>query len=262
MLRIPPEDGTTAELAIAVRHVDASEDRIVTTPRKFTQAFHEFVNPSDFSPDGDAVLAASDYFSPHFTLALFPIVAAPTAERSARVVVSDPDYNLWQGKYSPNGKWIAFAAQSRKQARTTTIEVVPASGGDWSSWVHVTASGLTDKPRWSVDGKRLYFIVMQHGFFNVWAVPFDPVRGRVAGPAYQVTHFDSQDYTVDGSWLARASSVLRFPVPADDGADGQHLDARRRRSIEADPNRPGETRPDPARPGPTDGIEPGPANRI
>ncbi len=124
-------------------------------------------------------------------------------------MASDPGYNLWQGKYSPNGKWLAFVAQSRKQARTTTIEVVPASGGgDSSSWVHVTASGMADKPRWSVDGERLYFIVMQGGFFNVWAVPFDPVRGHVAGPAYQVTHFDSQDHmlSTDTGWQEPAVS--------------------------------------------------------
>ena len=52
-----------------------------------------------------AVLAATDYLSPYISLALFPVDAAPAAEKAATVVVADAAYDVWQGNYSPNGRW-------------------------------------------------------------------------------------------------------------------------------------------------------------
>lgn len=49
-------------------------------------------------------------------------------------------------------------------------------------WVH--------KPRWSVDGRLIYFIRSQGGVFNVWAVAFDSDRGVPIGQPFSVTRFD------------------------------------------------------------------------
>jgi hypothetical protein len=49
-----------------------------------------------------------------------------------------------------------------------------------------------DKPRWSVDGRLLYFLSPGSGhYFNLWAVPFDPIKGVATGTAFHVTHYDS-----------------------------------------------------------------------
>ncbi len=134
--------------------------------------------------------------SQHFSLGLFPLAGAPHAEKVVTVLASDPRYNLWQGNYSPDGKWIAFVVQHREQPGRAEIAVMPSSGADPSAWAIVTDSEVwADKPRWSPDGRTLYFFRSPSGggvmLFNVWAVPFDPVRGQVRGPAFQVTHFDS-----------------------------------------------------------------------
>ena len=114
---------------------------------------------------------------------------------------------------------------------------------------------MADKPRWSVDGERLYFIVMQGGFFNVWAVPFDPVRGHVAGPAYQVTHFDSQDHmlSTDTGWQEPAvSRRFLYLLMTERTGSIWRLDGVGR--IEPDANRlggTGRTQPNQAQPGRT-----------
>lgn len=182
MLSVPSKR-TVLETAIAIRDLDSSEDRVITSPRTFDRAFHSFAPPSDFSPDGTAVLASSDYFSEHFSLALFPLAAAPAAEKGATIVVSDAAFNLWQGNYSPDGRWLAFAAQSLMHPGTTTIELVPASGGDARSWTHVTTAGVADKPRWSADGRRLYFLRSVTGSstcggFRLTLLTASPVRRR------------------------------------------------------------------------------------
>jgi hypothetical protein len=49
-----------------------------------------------------------------------------------------------------------------------------------------------DKPRWSGDGRLLYFLSPgSRDYFNLWALPFDPVRGVPTGTAFQITGFDS-----------------------------------------------------------------------
>jgi dipeptidyl aminopeptidase/acylaminoacyl peptidase len=48
-----------------------------------------------------------------------------------------------------------------------------------------------DKPRWSPDGKIIYFVSERGGFFNVWGIHFDPVNGRAEGEPFQVTAFDN-----------------------------------------------------------------------
>ena len=41
------------------------------------------------------------------------------------------DYAIWQGRYSPDGRWVLFNAQSLKQAGVSILGVVPAAGGKW-----------------------------------------------------------------------------------------------------------------------------------
>jgi hypothetical protein len=48
-----------------------------------------------------------------------------------------------------------------------------------------------DKPRWSPDGKIIYFISNRSGFYNVFGVHFDPAGKNRAEP-FQVSHFDSR----------------------------------------------------------------------
>lgn len=48
-----------------------------------------------------------------------------------------------------------------------------------------------DKPRWSLDGKTIYFVARRGGFFNVWGIHFDPARGMPVGNTFPVTTLNS-----------------------------------------------------------------------
>jgi Tol biopolymer transport system component len=105
-------------------------------------------------------------------------------------IAASPDYHLFQGQFSPDGRWVAFeAVQDVPNGRESTIYVVPAHGG---AWIRVTdGRQWDDKPRWSPDGRRLYFISAHGGFYNIWGNRFDPANGRVVGNPFQVTEFDN-----------------------------------------------------------------------
>jgi dipeptidyl aminopeptidase/acylaminoacyl peptidase len=106
-----------------------------------------------------------------------------------RVVASHPEYHLWQGRFSPDGRWISFNAYKTTDAAVSTIYVVSATGGPW---VRITEGQFwDDKPRWSPDGKTIYFISNRMGFFNVWKVRFDSTSGKPLDQPSRVTAFEN-----------------------------------------------------------------------
>ena len=93
-----------------------------------------------------------------------------------RVIASHPEYHLWQGRFSPDGRWISFNTYKRTDGTASTIYVVTPSGGPW---IPITEGKYwDDKPRWSPDGKTIYFISNRTGFLNVWKAQFDPTSGK------------------------------------------------------------------------------------
>jgi hypothetical protein len=77
---------------------------------------------------------------------------------------------------SPNGGGL----RSRCKNHAARIALVGSSDGQWSepqpegNWRYLDPIAMYD-PRWSVDGKLLYFASASDGFANVWAVDFDPL---------------------------------------------------------------------------------------
>jgi len=142
--------------------------------------------PYDWSPDGASLLViATDTQSEVW---LVPVGAAPHAETDARKIISDPKYDLYQPHFSPDGRWIVFEAGANLPTIVeSTLYVVPAAGG---AWTRITdGKNWDDKPRWSPDGKTIYFVSGRGGFFNVWGIHFDPSEGKRVGEPFPVSNF-------------------------------------------------------------------------
>ena len=126
-------------------------------------------------------------------IGLLPVAAAPNAESQMKIVTTS-DGTLWQPSISPDGRWIVFRVSSVTDLRQ--IAVLGSKDGQWTkpqderSWRYLDSDGAAarDKPRWSVDGRLLYFTSTRGGLMNVWAVDFDPISG-VFGIPFQVTEF-------------------------------------------------------------------------
>jgi dipeptidyl aminopeptidase/acylaminoacyl peptidase len=109
-----------------------------------------------------------------------------------RSVTSHPDYNLWEGRFSPDGRWISFNATKALADDVTTIYVTAATGGEWRRISE--GRNWDDKPFWAPDGKTIYFLSNRAGFFNVWGIRFDPVQGKPVGEPFRVTAFDKPSH--------------------------------------------------------------------
>jgi Tol biopolymer transport system component/DNA-binding winged helix-turn-helix (wHTH) protein len=141
----------------------------------------------DWSPDGKWLLAGTDEGG----ICLVPVAAAPHAETEAQKITSpDPAHELYQAQFSPDRRWIVFEAVANSLTMAeSALFVVPAAGG---AWRRITdGKHWDDKPRWSPDGKTIYFISRRGGFFNVWGIHFDPDAGKPVGQPFQLSKFES-----------------------------------------------------------------------
>jgi Tol biopolymer transport system component/DNA-binding winged helix-turn-helix (wHTH) protein len=158
----------------------------------------------DWSPDGKSVLVSryKDLTSPP-SIWQFSVEPSSSGKSSAREITSDPNYALYQAHFSPDGNWIAFNAV--KGLLHSTIYAIPAAGGPW---IRITdGKRWDDKPRWSPDGKTIYYLTEQKGFLNVWGVHFDQLKGRPQGEPFQVTSFETPTFMVPNNIAAADPSL-------------------------------------------------------
>jgi Tol biopolymer transport system component len=169
------------------------------------------VNPFDWSADASRIVHNCPPPADFPTLCSSPRTATTTAE--TRTIVADPDHRVWQGRYSPDERWLLFNAQSKKVVGASVLGVVPSSGGKWTALTPATL--WADKGRWAPDGKTIYFVSNRNSaFFDVWGLRFDPESGRAIGEEFRVTRYDSPGRTVEAASVSELGvSGTRLIVP-------------------------------------------------
>jgi Tol biopolymer transport system component len=199
-------DGGARLNAVAIVDADGGHERNLTgaTTREIT--------PYDWSADGAWILGSCEHGpAERMAVCLLPVAAAPHAEKHIRVIASDPDRHLYQATFSPNQKSIAFIATS---PGLSAIYVVSADGGQWTAVSEGTF--WDDKPRWSPDGKTLYFVSNRSGFLNVWGRRFDPKTGKPSGDPFRVTNLENPSERVSSAVntmeLAIAPNRMVLPI--------------------------------------------------
>jgi Tol biopolymer transport system component len=114
-------------------------------------------------------------------------------DRKARVTVAQrPEGSiLTDGRFSPDGKWMAFHA--RTKTTTAQVFVVPIDGVlpvSRENWIAITDGASEDmEPAWSPNGELLYFLSDRDGFRCIWARRLNPANKQPAGDAFAVRHF-------------------------------------------------------------------------
>ncbi len=113
--------------------------------------------PWDWSPDGKTVLfyTRDDLSTPLRGV----VLQLDLGSSSTTTFLDDPDLDLWQSHFSHDGRWVAFNATT-KGRKSSRIYIVPFRKGlvPRSEWIPITQGKWDDKPRFSYDGKLLFFL--------------------------------------------------------------------------------------------------------
>jgi Tol biopolymer transport system component len=125
-------------------------------------------------------------------------------------VVDDLFYN-WSPAWSPDGKSLYFSSNRGGSMNIWRVAIDERSGEVQGAPQAITTSSVWSAlPSLSRDGRRLLFATNENRSF-VEQVPFDPAKGRAAGPPVLVFQgarsIYSCDISPDGGWLALGSSA-------------------------------------------------------
>jgi eukaryotic-like serine/threonine-protein kinase len=103
------------------------------------------------------------------------------------VVYGYPGLYLEVSRFSPDDRWVAFAAHRGEAAE---VFVAPFRGRvpvPRSEWVQITTDDVfAQVVGWSPDGKKLYYVSDRDGFRCLWAQRVEEMTKKPAGLPFEV----------------------------------------------------------------------------
>jgi eukaryotic-like serine/threonine-protein kinase len=102
-------------------------------------------------------------------------------------------FALFHATLTHDGRWITLNAfdtrafPSRLQVLAAPLQ--PDTPSKESDWIRVASDQhWNDKPRWSPDENRIYFVSDRDGFACLWSQPLEPDTKRPVGPPLPLYH--------------------------------------------------------------------------
>jgi Tol biopolymer transport system component len=158
--------------------------------RKLFENPYGSVAPSDWLPDGSAILAVLTNEKKTASLGLISVKDGSLREICPLLRVSS------RGGYaSPNGRFIAFSDGPSNAG--LDIYVISLEGG--SKTVLTDHPADDEEPRWSPDGRHIVFLSDRHGSAALWGIA---VRdGRPDGPPFMI--LEGMQHSTLANWTKR-----------------------------------------------------------
>jgi Tol biopolymer transport system component len=115
-----------------------------------------------------------------------------------RELLGQPGSTLGDGNWSAENQFLLFTASSSDGLRRQIFAVgLPAATGIPSGpRVPITpASESSWRPRWSGDGKSVFYLSTRDGFACIWARRFDVSSGQPVGEPFEVAPYHNQRFS-------------------------------------------------------------------
>jgi len=149
--------------------------------------------PTDVRGDGSQIIFESATNEEKLQLwsreGMRPLLAGDDSQKRAQ----------FAGRFSPDGKWVAFHASTRNSPirQIFIVPNQPERTFTESEWIALSEDAARDRqPCWAPDAKRIYFLSDRDGFRCIWAIPVDPRTARPRGAAFALAHFHHPRRTI------------------------------------------------------------------
>jgi WD40-like Beta Propeller Repeat len=115
------------------------------------------------------------------------------ATRKARTYLQSSQFALFHATLTQDGRWITFNALDT-QHFPSRLQVLAApfqrdTPSKESDWIRVASDQhWNDKPRWSPDGNRIYFVSDRDGSACLWSQPLEPQTKTPVGRPQDLYH--------------------------------------------------------------------------
>jgi len=132
--------------------------------------------------------------------ALSEIRLQPTAGGAPRTILSVPGGGVQDATWSPENNHILFTvSRQNSYGQVFAVRFSPGAAQPDSNWIPITSdSEFSRRPRWSGDGKTVYYLSNRDGYWCLWGQHFDPVPGRTRGAPFAVQHFHNPELNPAG----------------------------------------------------------------
>jgi Tol biopolymer transport system component len=106
-----------------------------------------------------------------------------------RTVVESADASLSEASWSPENEYLTFkATYEGGKKQVYALRFPRATAAATGSWIPITGEDERgDRPRWSGDGKTLFYLSARDGYWCLWGQHFD--SGKAVGSPFAVMHY-------------------------------------------------------------------------
>jgi Tol biopolymer transport system component len=136
---------------LATKPADGTGEETILAPFPAASAR----GPLSWNRDGQSIIYQADGGAGHTA----DLMVLSVADGRSRPLADSPAVEIG-GTFSPDGRWIAYASDESGRMEVY-VQPFPTAGGRWQ----VSDGGTT--PRWSTDGKTLYYVSATHTMMEV-----------------------------------------------------------------------------------------------
>lgn len=153
---------------------------------------------NDWSADGSTML--------HLQGQPRRVAVLDVASGRSTYILGHDRHNLYVPRFSPDGQWITFLAQTGPENRRLyAVRFQGETPIPAAEWIPLTDGRFSDdKPCLSPDGNLLYFTSNRDGSMCLWAQRLHPATKHPLGIPFAVHHFHSNWRSISNvplSWL-------------------------------------------------------------
>lgn len=116
---------------------------------------------------------------------------------SNRVLLHEAGASLSDASWSPANEHLLFTEVKDDKKRLYAVRVPRASGQAAGNWIGIPTQGVPDHPRWSGDGRSIFYVSNQDGFRCIYGQAFSPESHSPIEPPFAVAHFHHGRSAID-----------------------------------------------------------------